>query len=151
MKHHEATAETLRRLLPLFEGVTVDQLRVHPSGSASVTLRIAHPASVARLACWASNANVSFIVWGKSRGRNEEEWASPDRIQYELRADGGELVDADGRSDPPLWSVHVFCAHLVHDLADRGRLDSTTANRLLGSWGLGLRNAEPDDTPNPAT
>ena len=143
MAHHEATAETLRRLLLMFQGVTVERLRTHPSGGASAMLRIANSASVARFACWADNTNVAFLIWGNSRGRTEEEWASPDRVRYELRADGGELIDAEGRSDPPLFSIHLFCSHMVHDLADRGLLDSAEANHLLGSWGLALRSAEP--------
>src|SRR5262245_9444374 len=141
MEYHEATAETLRRLLLMFEGVTVDRLRTHPSGSATVTLRIASPASVARFACWAQNSNVALYVWGNSWGRTEEEWTSPDRVRYELRAGGGDLIDADGPSDPPLFSIHMFCAHMVRDLADRGRLEQAEADRLLVGWGLKQRIA----------
>ena len=41
------------------------------------------------------------------------------------RGEGPYLIDADGRSEPPLYSVHMFCAHMVHDLADRGRAKQT--------------------------
>ena len=54
---HKVIAETLRRLLPVLEGVSLEHIRTHPSGYATITLRIAHPASVARLACWAVNIN----------------------------------------------------------------------------------------------
>jgi hypothetical protein len=126
---HKATAETLRRLLPLLEGVSVDHVRTHPSGYATVTLRIAHPASVARLACWAVNTNVSFIVWGDSWGTTEEEWASPDRVRYELRAGTNPIEPPDPPSE-----IQMLCAHLVKDLAGRGLLDRAEADRLLSSW-----------------
>jgi hypothetical protein len=71
MTYDEATAETFRRLLLMFEGVTIDRLRTHPGGSASAVLRIDHPASVARFACWAQNTNVAFHVWGESWGQTE--------------------------------------------------------------------------------
>jgi hypothetical protein len=149
MEYHEATAETLRRLLLMFEGVTVDRLRTHPSGSATAILRIAHPASVARFACYARNTNVAFIVWGESWGKTEEEWASPERVRYELSSGGGEIIDVDGPSDPPVFSIHLFCAHLVRDLAGRGRLDRAEANRLLGGWGLGQLDTETCAIPRP--
>jgi hypothetical protein len=126
---HAATAETLRQLLPMLEGVSIDRLRTHPSGYATITLRIAHPASIARLACWAVNTNVSFIVWGDSLGETEEEWASPDRVRYELRAGTNPIEPPDPPSE-----IQMFCVHLVNDLASRGKLDRAEADRLLGSW-----------------
>jgi hypothetical protein len=60
----DATAETLRRLLLMHEGVTIDHLHTHPSGCAMATLRIADPASIARFACWAQNSDVGVHVWG---------------------------------------------------------------------------------------
>jgi hypothetical protein len=53
---------TLRRLLGLYEGVIVDRVRLGPSGSASVSLRVSNLASLARLACCAQNANVTFFI-----------------------------------------------------------------------------------------
>ena len=144
MTHDESTADTIRRLLMKFEGVSVERLKVRASGSASVTLRIAHPATIARFACWAQNANVAFHIWGESWGRSEEEWASPDRVRYELRADGNGVIDSEHRSDRYPNSIDMFCAHMVHDLADRGCLDSVEANRLLDGWGLRQRGAQLD-------
>src|SRR4029079_9409435 len=100
-----------------------------------------------RFACYARNTNVALITWGESWGKTEEEWASPDRLRYELSSDGGEVIDVDGPSDPPLFSIHLFCAHLVRDLADRGRLDLAEANRLLGGWGLALMGAKTCPAP----
>src|SRR5438105_1513815 len=126
---YRATAETLRRLLLIYEGVTVDRRRAHPSGSVTVTLRIAPPASLARLACWAANANVACYVWVESGGTTDEEWASPDRVRYELR------VAADPEGAEPPSAAQRLGSHLVNDLAERGLLDRAEADRLLVDWG----------------
>jgi hypothetical protein len=130
---HATIAKGLRLLLVMYEGVTIDRLRTHPSGHATVTLRITSPASVARLACWATNSNIGCSVWGDSRGTTEGEWASPDRVRYELRAE----PEPEG-AEPPS-AVQMFCNHLIDDLRDRGHLSEGEATRLLNDLDLGER------------
>lgn len=124
-------AEILRRLLHMLDGVGVERLRTHPSGSATAVLRISHPVSVARLACWATNTNLSLSVRGESWGATDEEWSAPERVSYVLTSGTAPAEGPDQR-----LSVELFCNQMINDLADRGRLDRTEADRLLDELGF---------------
>jgi hypothetical protein len=119
-----AIADVLRRLLVMYPGVSIDHLRTHPSGYATVSLRISQPASLARLACCAAGAKVAFFVWADSAGSNEEQWASPDRVRYELRASADPVTTALPST------AQLLCAHMLPQLVDLGCLDQTEADRL---------------------
>lgn len=119
----------------MLEGVTVDRMRSHPSGYATITMKIANSASIARLASWAANTNVTFFVWchpfetaDEECRTTDEEWASPDRVRYELR--GG--TNPRGSPDSPS-NMQLLCGHLIEYLAAREILAGADANRLLSS------------------
>jgi hypothetical protein len=124
-----ATMETCRRLVGLYKGVTIERFQAHPSGSANIVMRIMEPATVARLAHCAIHANFSLLVWADSRGTTEEEWASPERIRYELRA-------GSGTADEPELSVVILCVAMAEELATLGLLDSAEAKTLRSAWGF---------------
>lgn len=114
------SAEALRTLLQLYEGVRIGRVRCHPSAHSSVLLQVTDPTTLVRLARCAENANVAFYVWSDSQGVAEEapESSGP---WYELRA----------QADP----VEMFCSCLVHDLTSRGTLEPLQGERLLAGWG----------------
>jgi hypothetical protein len=110
----------LRRLLSLYEGVVVDRVWCHPSGSANIMLRISNPESLGRLANFAQNTNVAFLVWADAPG---DSWA--ERVLYELRAE----PDPEGTEYP---AVEHLCGNMIYDLVCRGMLDQAEAEKLLG-------------------
>jgi hypothetical protein len=122
-------AAVLRRLLGLYEGVTIEHLRTHPSGYATATLRLTNPASLARLARCAADGNVALFVWADSPGTTEEEWASPDRVRYELRA------EADPKGEESPTNAQLLCAHMIGDLIRRRLLDEAEGRQFLVRWG----------------
>lgn len=113
---------TVRRLLELYEGVTVDLVRCHPSGAANIVLRSTNVASLGRLASCAQNANLAFYVWADHPAK---EWA--DRVRFELRAG----PDPDGAEYP---SVEHLCVDMANQLVECARLDRAERDRLLGIW-----------------
>lgn len=120
----------LQRLLVLYEGVTVERLRCHPSGSGGALLRISSHASLARLAECAVKANVALAITAVSRGNTDEEWSRLDRLQFQLSA----RQDPEGMEG---LTVQLFCAGMVQDLARRGLLNRAEADQLLSRWGFG--------------
>ena len=66
------SAEALRTLLQLYEGVRIGRVRCHPSAHSSVLLQVTDPTTLVRLARCAENANVAFYVWSDSQGVAEE-------------------------------------------------------------------------------
>jgi hypothetical protein len=138
------TIATCCRLLVLYKGVTVERSSGHPSGHASFTLRIAEPASIARLAFHASDAVMSFEVWPTSHlfppppsearvraRRSEEEWCSPELIRYVLRA-----TPSPNDEGEPQLKVVVLCVCMAQQLADLGLLDREEVVRLRAGWGF---------------
>jgi hypothetical protein len=123
------TAEALRTLLGLYEGVRIGRVRIHPSGAASVVLQVTHPTSLVRLARCAENANVAFYVWSNSQGVTEEGAEYDEGPWYELRAE----ANPPGSELPT--TAQMFCADMVHDPVRRGILDQVQGNRLLAGWG----------------
>jgi hypothetical protein len=123
------TADALRSLLDLYEGVRIGRVRCHPSGSASVQLQVAHPATLVRLARCAENANVAFLVWSDFQGIAADGSENDAGPWYELRAAG----DDPGAEWPS--TAQMFCSDLVHDLVRHGTLDQTQGTQLLVSWG----------------
>jgi hypothetical protein len=119
----------LRRLLVMLEGVSLHHLRTHPSGHATASLRIACPASIARLACFATNCNVGMYVWGDSRGTTEESWSLPERVYYEIRSGSEKMTDMP-------YSIEFFCGELVRDLCARGLLSADEADCLFSELNL---------------
>ena len=148
MSQHVLDSETMAvfcRLLNLYDGVTIDNVRSHPSGSASVMLQIAETTTVARLAYHASDACMEFIIWpvGHNGPRpegveaypgysgckdwDEAKWAS--RIRYNLRA-------TPSTSEESGLSVVTFCVCMVEELASLKRLAREEANQLRRGWGF---------------
>jgi hypothetical protein len=130
------TIATCCRLLGLYDGVTVEHSRGLPSGYACFILRITDPASVARLAYCASDACVDFSVWpvGHAWPLREGEtidpdWASPNRIRYQLRA------EPDAGSGEPESKVVVLCVCMVDQLVGLGRVDGDERDRMRAGWG----------------
>ena len=123
-----ATMDVCRRLVGLYEGVTIERFRAHPSGAAHIVMRITEPATVARLAHCATNSNVGMLVWGDSRGSTEDEWASPERIRYELRAEPGSVEE-------PELNVVTLCVNMAEQLASLGLLDREEVRTLRAGWG----------------
>ncbi len=122
------TAEALRTLLGLYEGVRIGRVRCHPSGSASVMLQVAHSTVLVRLARCAENANVALYVWSDSQGVAEDESES-DGPWYELRAQANP-PDMEAPS-----AAEMFCSCLAADLTSRGILEPSQGERLLEDWG----------------
>ena len=123
------TAEALRSLLALYEGVRIGRVRCHPSGSASVLLQVAQPASLVRLARCAENANVAFYVWSSFQGVTTEGSGYDDGPWYELRAH----ENPPGTDLPS--TAQTFCGYMVHDLTSHGMLEESQGDRLLDGWG----------------
>jgi hypothetical protein len=133
------------RLLGLYKGVTVEHFQGHPFGRASFILRITDPTSVARLAYCASDACVDFLVWpvghawpieegiraSDPRVRSEEDWASPNLIRYQLRAE-----PSSGDEGEPELRVVVLCVCMADQLADLGVLSREEASQLRAGWGF---------------
>lgn len=124
-----ATMETCRRLVGLYKGLTIERFRAHPTGSAHIVMRITEPSTVARLAHCAIHANVAFLVWADSRGSTEEEWASPERIRYELRAEVGP-------AEEPQQAVVLLCVGMAEELASLGLLERSEVESLRKGWGF---------------
>lgn len=124
-----ATMDVCRRLVSLYPGVTVEHFRGHPTGAAHIAMRITEPATVARLAHCAIDANVGMLVWAESRGSTEEDWASPDRVRYELRAE-------PGTEEEPQLSVVILCVCMAEELSELGLLDRAEARALRAGWGF---------------
>lgn len=123
-----AVDETLKRVLPLYEGVHIGQIRCHPSGDVSVFIQVTEPKSLVQLASCAENANVAFYVWSNSQVRaieREGPW-------FELRAlgDPPESVDM-------VPTAQMLCGFMIHDLCKRGMLEKAESDQLLARFGWG--------------
>jgi hypothetical protein len=125
---------TVRQLLELHDGVTVEFVTCHRSGSTNIMLRIADPWSLGRLAAEAENTNVAFIVWAGDNGPTDD-WAST--VRFELRAAG----DTEGTEWSPLEQL---CANMFHDLCRRGLLDPAEKERLFAPWQRGEMGEPPE-------
>lgn len=120
----EKVIVAVRRLISLFDGVTVVHVRNTVSGATSIVFRTADQESLARLAGCAENANVGCLVWTDHEGGAR----LPGRVQFELRT-GPELP---GREYP---AIQHLCVDMAHDLVCRGRLERTEADRILdAAW-----------------
>jgi hypothetical protein len=124
------TAEALRTLLGLYEGVRLGRIRCRPTGEVSVMLQVTDPRSLVRLAGCAENANVAFYVWPDSQGPTEEGTDFDEGPWYELRAQ----ANPPG-TDPTTTAAEMLCGHMTTDLVRRGVLDVSEANRLHLAWG----------------
>ena len=57
------TVSDVEFILSLYPHLLIDKVSWHPNGTMSVILRISILATVARLACHASDANCDFRIW----------------------------------------------------------------------------------------
>ena len=121
--------ETLRYVLPMFEGVHFGRVRAHSSGNMSAFIQVTHPMSLVRLAACAENANVAFYVWSNSQIRTQPGTVEREGPWYELRAEG----DPPGSEDTK-YTAQMFCACLIQNLRKRGVLDNAECDRLLARF-----------------
>jgi hypothetical protein len=124
--------ETLRRVLPLFDGVRIGRIRAHSSGNVSVFIQVTEPRSLVRLASCAENANVAFYVWSDSQIRVEPNAIECEGPWFELRAQG----------DPPesqdmVPTAQMLCEFMIHDLCKRGILEKAEGDLMLARFGWG--------------
>lgn len=113
-------AETLRRLLGLYEGVRVARVRCGrpPAYPLSAIFQVAEPTLVNRFASFAENANVAFLVWSNGQVKGSE----GETPWYEWR------VNPDSARS---YTPRQLCAYMVSDLTKRGVLDQLEGDRLL--------------------
>ena len=128
------TVSDVEFILSLYPHLLIDKVSWHPNGTMSVILRISILATVARLACHASDANCDFRIWpvghngpipsdldnSSRKDRTDTEWGS--RIQYQLQ------FTANSR-------IITFCVCMAEELVSMNLLERADADRFSAKWG----------------
>lgn len=123
-------AETLaavRRLLELYNGITIDFVKPM-SGATRIVFKASDQVSLARVMYCSLAANLPSHVWSASPGETDRDRADPGYLRYEFR-----VPDESGVAEPPN-ELEILGIYLVWDLAHRDVLDRPSANRLLTAW-----------------
>ena len=122
---HAETLASLHQLMQHYDGVVIDPL----SGRGRVVLRIADSGSLARLVYSAGAANLGVHVWTTSRGELDADRADIRYLRYDIL-----IPEEKGGDGEPPSNLQIMCAYMVWDLARRGVLERSEANRMLAAW-----------------